>query len=725
MTEKPSYAILRIGKIKSLATLDAVEWHNTRQIPAGTVEGLLPPEDLAEMSGTYRERFARVLAETGATWEQGKILAVEVLVTASPEWWEKAALDEKKEWWKAQLRFANDLFGPGLIAFTPHVDESTPHAQFVGLPLYRDIKRKPGPKPKTAEAIQRRAEEEALSAKIWRLSHDRVFGGSAERLADLQTTYHGYVKHLGLARGRDTVGVGIKHTTLKHYKKLLTQMDRDLAREAAEQQEERQVLDHYDAELREKYDRFYEDRLDLFKQEEKFRTKREALDARQDELNIQEAKLEVRVKVFEERERELEESALALRAEALAKAEARSLADQRRIEADRERLEKRDQQAQLREGELATREKAADVKDQALREEGARQMTIAMQLQVVSGFFTGRLSGRWDTQSQRPHVITGELSQEDKQALSQPWPEWLNLAVRRAAQMAAARSAIAGKVRRIVASLRRRRSEARSASVAAENRITQAAAKEASAVRLMAIAQQNEAAIAKAATAAVSRIDDAREEVKLAEAARDVAQREEAEAKHSRAKVEGEMTFLRDEMAGLQSEKSSVAAGVEALRLERGTLENEIKQQRSERERLEVDRRQLERDQHIHAEATARADRSRQLVEDLFADKVAIEPDGDVLRIDPGPAAPQRDPVRIAKTDLEPWVMSIAHQHRSLLLALGRTEEVEEWLKKTRATLETRYPERTEELRKDQAVETRELDRRLFRQPPATDGIDR
>lgn len=721
MTEKPSYAILRIGKIKSLATLDAVEWHNTRQIPAGTVEGLPPPEDLAEMSGTYRERFARVLAETGATWEEGKILAVEVLVTASPEWWEKAALDEKKEWWKAQLRFANDLFGPGLIAFTPHVDESTPHAQFVGLPLYRDIKRKPGPKPKTAEAIQRRAEEEARSAKIWRLSHDRVFGGSAERLADLQTTYHGYVKHLGLARGRDTVGVGIKHTTLKDYKKLLTQMERDLAGEAAKQQEERQVLDHYDAELREKYERLHEDRLDLFRREEEFRTKREALDARQEELAIQESRLEVRVKVFEERERELEESVLALRAEALAEAEARALADQRRIEADRERLEKRDQQAQLREGELATREQAADTKDQSLKEEDARQKSIAAQLSVVGGFFTGRLSGRWDTHQQRPHVTSGVLSQQDRDALSQPWPEWLKRAAQRAVQMAATRSAIARKVRRIIASLRRRRNEARSATIAADNRITEASEKEARAERIIATARQNEAALAEATTAAVSLISDAQEKAKQAEGTRDVAQKEEAEAKHSRATVVGEISSLRDEMAGLQTEKSSIAASVQVLRQERETLENEIKRQRLERERFEVDRRQLERDQRIHAEATARLDRSRQLVEDLFADKVAIRTDRDALRIDPGPAAKQHSPVSIAKTDIEPWFDDLLQKHGNLVAALGRVEEVEDDLKKTRADLRMRFPERSAQLRDEQEAETRKISERLLRQSPGVD----
>ena len=721
MAEKPSYAILRIGKIKSLATLDAVEWHNTRQIPAGTVEGLPSPEDLVEMGGTYRERFKRVLAETGATWEEGKVLAVEVLVTASPEWWERAARNEKEEWWRAQLRFANDLFGPGLIAFTPHVDESTPHAQFVGLPLYRDIKRKPGPKPKTAEAIQRRAEEEARSAKIWRLSHDRVFGGSAERLADLQTTYHDYVKHLGLARGRDTVGVGIKHTTLKHYKKLLTQMDRDLAREAAEQQEERQVLDHYDAELREKYDRFYEDRLALFRQEEEFRIRREALDAHQDELNSQGLRLDVRRKALEEREKELEESVLARRAKALAEAEARTSANQRRIEAERERLQQRAQEVELREGELGTREKAAELKDQALREEDARQTSIAAQLHVVGGFLTGRLSGRWDTRSQRPYVITGELSPEDQEALSKPWPEWLSVAVRRATQMAAARSAIARKVRRIVVSLRRRRNEARSASVAADNRMTEAAKKEEQAKSILATARQNEAAVAEAANAAVSRIGDAQKEATLAETARDVAQREEAEAKNSRATVVGEISSLRHETAALRTEKSSIAASVDALRKKHETLEIQIKLQRSEKERLEVDRRQLERDQRIHTEATARFDRSRQLLEDLFADKVAIRTDRDNLSIDPGPAAKQHSPVRIAKTDVEPWFDDLVQKHGNLVAALGRVEEVEDDLKTTRADLRMRFPERSAQLRDEQEAETRRISERLLRQPPGVD----
>ena len=148
MTEKPSYAIMRIGKIRTRAVLDAVEWHNTRQIPAGIVEGLDLPEEWTEHTGSYRDRADKILKDTGATHEQGKVLAVEVLLTASPEWWATASKEMKRDWWEAQYTYAKHLFGPGLLAFTPHLDESTPHAQLVGLPLYHAIKKKTGPKPK-------------------------------------------------------------------------------------------------------------------------------------------------------------------------------------------------------------------------------------------------------------------------------------------------------------------------------------------------------------------------------------------------------------------------------------------------------------------------------------------------------------------------------------------------------------------------------------------------
>lgn len=67
----------------------------------------------------------------------------------------------------------------------------------------------------------------------------------------------------------------------------------------------------------------------------------------------------------------------------------------------------------------------------------------------------------------------------------------------------------------------------------------------------------------------------------------------------------------------------------------------------------------------------------------------------------------------------------VVHQHRGLLAALGRAEEVEEYLKKKRAALAARYPERADELGEEQAAETKNVDKRLLRQLPGLDGMGR
>ncbi|WP_296721262.1 hypothetical protein [Erythrobacter sp.] len=69
MDEKPPYAIIRVKKIHNPEDLDPVEAHNTRTIPAGTVEGAPAPVDWVNMDGCFRERAQQVLLETGATWE--------------------------------------------------------------------------------------------------------------------------------------------------------------------------------------------------------------------------------------------------------------------------------------------------------------------------------------------------------------------------------------------------------------------------------------------------------------------------------------------------------------------------------------------------------------------------------------------------------------------------------------------------------------------------------
>ena len=429
----------------------------------GVVEAAPPPEDLVEMTGTYRERVKRIFRETGAKHDEGKVLATEVLVTTSPEWWVQASDADKEEWWRVQLRFAKDLFGPGLIAFTPHLDESTPHAQFVGLPLYHAIKKKSGPKPKSKEGLRKREKEEASAPNVWRLSHDKVFGGNSNRLAEFQTQYHGYVKHLGLARGRDTVGQDVKHQTLKHYQKLLTQMERDLARRAEELREERQIRDHYEEELRKRHEQSRADELVLFGKEEEHRVRVEALDRRQTNLEAEASALVTRHAELDTREAEIvnRESAITAREKTLAVDQTILEADCLRAAADREKINEQNVQSDARRADVSLREHAVAIKEATLAEEAQRQHIVSHQLQIVGGFFTGRLIGAWDVSRSRPEVSKGTLNEKEQDALAQPLGSWLGLAVRHASQMATARAKIAKQVQRLINMIRRKREDAR------------------------------------------------------------------------------------------------------------------------------------------------------------------------------------------------------------------------------------------------------------------------
>lgn len=475
MTEKPDYAIMRIGKIHTRAVLDAVEWHNTRQIPTRTVEGLSLPEEWTEMTGRYRDRADKILKETGATYEETKILAVEVLVTASPEWWTKASDDQKQEWWKAQYAYAKHVFGPGLLAFTPHLDESTPHAQFVGLPLYHAIKKKKGAKPKDPEKLRKRLEEEANAPKIWRLSHDAVFGGGPEGLAERQTEYHGFVAHLGLARGKDTVGLGVKNIPLKHYAKLLTQMDRDLARQADEIAEERQVLEHYDNELSQGFEEIKGHKDLIIKDELRLFAGQEELRLAEERLSASEVSLEQKIKTIEQEEIRTNEAArLLTEREAVLAA---SIAENEQAKADLQAKVGKHEAKEIfyehAKADLSEREAAVDAREKAVSAHEARNVKadseIASkqsdldrsfaQISVLTGVMSGRLIIAWDGKAEAS-LADGNLKPNEAKALEAPWPKALQAPLRHALAMASTRKKLADKLRAMLSRLRIKRRNA-------------------------------------------------------------------------------------------------------------------------------------------------------------------------------------------------------------------------------------------------------------------------
>lgn len=472
MTTKPNYAIMRIGKIRSRAVLDAVEWHNTRKGPARVVPGLGMPEDWSGRKGPYRDRADDILHELGATHDRGKILAVEVLVSTSPEWWVTATGEQKRQWWEAQYAYAEHTFGPGLVAFTPHLDESTPHAQFVGLPVYYATKKKRGAKPKDPEKLRKRLEEEAKANKVWRLSHDAIFGGGPRGLARHQTKYHKFVSHLGLERGRDTVDQGVKHIPLKHYEKLLTQMEKDLSQEALRLAEERDILDHYDRELDVKNSELKEFEKSLDRDELALFAKQEELHLREEKISCTEKRLAEDRAALDQSEKDIKDRLVAIdnRKAELSTIGYSQTVRNAELSLEKDRLAAREAALTKRESTLTAREKNTERRENSVRdaqtvnrEEAARlaaseaaNQTLISQISVFTGVLTGRLSMKWGVDKQ-PANATGDVRPGDVAAFSSKWPPVLVVALRHAEPMVSSRKRLADKMRSMLRSLRKRR----------------------------------------------------------------------------------------------------------------------------------------------------------------------------------------------------------------------------------------------------------------------------
>lgn len=729
MDSKPHYAIMRIGKIKGFAVLDAVEWHNTRTIPAGTVDGAPVPRDFVAMDGSFRERANKVMSDLGVTFDKGKVLAVEVLVTASPEWWETASKEDKREWVEAQWRFAKDLAGPGLISFVPHNDESTPHIQFVMLPLYLAKEGTRGAKPKKAESIRRREQKEADKREIWRLSHDKIFGGGPKGLAKLQSRYHGYVAHLGLSRGRDTVGLSIKHQTLKEYKKLLTQMERDLARQAEEQREEREVLDHYNQEVGEKHrkldqarEEFQRDQLRFFAQEEALREREERVAAREKAQNDRDFELDRRQAQLDARELSLaeKESTQGARDEELS-ARLKALEEQEQAQATaRQEHERERELLALAKAAVGEREEAARKEDNRLKGEAYRQNIVASQLSIIGGFVTGSLSGRWDGRRQRPTVSAGRLTNDQASALVSPWTGWLSIAARRAIEMASKRATIASKLRKMLNALRSRRWRAaerirmaESVEAAASRTLNEAEiakarsknAEEAASVRLAQAKAAEKALEAKIKRADVAEIRAAEAEAAAAKSQQD---REVAENKVLDAgaeydvlvmeteRLKKELVPLREERNSLEAEKKSVAADVRQLRLEQTSL-------KEERRALEAARNEFDTER-------AKFDRSWELIRELRDGRYRAEVSDQAVRFEPAQRGTGRFVQVVKKYEVADWLPAEVIAHNELAASLGQVRKLGKDLQERREELIRSMPQHEDRLREDQRQETKRID---------------
>ena len=182
-----AYAILRYSKLKTSGEITASAEHMMRQRPTPNADNqrtdqnvvLVGDDDPAgAVSGLMPERVRK-----------NNVRAVEVLMTASPEWWAQAADEQQFEWVQRSQRWLEAMWGSENVAHLQmHLDEKTPHLTGFIVPRDPDTRR--------------------LNARRWL--------GGRQALSEHQTSYAAAVADLGLERGVE--GSKAQHERVKrHY----------------------------------------------------------------------------------------------------------------------------------------------------------------------------------------------------------------------------------------------------------------------------------------------------------------------------------------------------------------------------------------------------------------------------------------------------------------------------------------------------------------------------
>lgn len=139
-----SFAILRHAKISN-ATKGGAIAHNHRHVEGEQVN--IEPA-LKHLNQYFFGEGAkgRIDEKLPGKMRKDAVISVEILLTASPEWFDGLEKDRAKlaknpvflDWVKRSKKWAETEFGVNLVDLTLHMDESTPHLHALTVPLTKD-----------------------------------------------------------------------------------------------------------------------------------------------------------------------------------------------------------------------------------------------------------------------------------------------------------------------------------------------------------------------------------------------------------------------------------------------------------------------------------------------------------------------------------------------------------------------------------------------------------
>jgi inhibitor of KinA sporulation pathway (predicted exonuclease) len=193
----PSIAILRTAKLKTMGQISGSARHTYREIPTPNADPLRTWSNEYGRVESANELVTAVKKRLPIKRRRDAVLAIEYLVTASPEWFTDAGTTAGEAYFQDALRWLARRHGTSnLVAWAVHRDESTPHLVSYVMPLDPESGR--------------------LNARRWL--------GGREALSRMQTEFvEAVARRHGLERGIE--GSRAKHQRVKRWYGQIMQPD--------------------------------------------------------------------------------------------------------------------------------------------------------------------------------------------------------------------------------------------------------------------------------------------------------------------------------------------------------------------------------------------------------------------------------------------------------------------------------------------------------------------
>ncbi|KAB7693116.1 MobV family relaxase [Plesiomonas shigelloides] len=190
-------AIMRCKKLVSMGSVASALQHCYRERETPNAASAKTPQNEHRESKSTDEAMGRIRGLLPEKRRKDAVLAVEYVMSASPEWWQGASKQQQDEFFNRAHNWLAKKYGADrVVTASVHRDETSPHLSAFVVPLTQDGR---------------------LSAKD--------FIGNRTKMRDDQTSFADAVQDLGLHRGIE--GSKAKHQTIQNYYSNLKKEHRD------------------------------------------------------------------------------------------------------------------------------------------------------------------------------------------------------------------------------------------------------------------------------------------------------------------------------------------------------------------------------------------------------------------------------------------------------------------------------------------------------------------